>query len=63
MKNTETANAPSHIAYKVSTGGGKPYWTRIGVAFAHKDGKGFNLLLETVPFDGKVTLRTVSEEK
>ena len=32
-------------------------WTRIGVAFAHADGKGFNVLLQAVPLDGKMVLR------
>lgn len=64
MKNaqTQTGNAPSHVAYKVSKGGEKSHWTRIGVAFAHKDGNGFNLILESLPVDGRITLRTVSDE-
>jgi hypothetical protein len=32
-------------------------WMRIGVAFPHEDGKGFNLALHAVPVDGKVVLR------
>ena len=60
--NTTTANAPTHIAYTVNKGGEKSYWRRIGVAFAHKDGNGFNIVLESLPIDGKITLRTVSEE-
>lgn len=32
-------------------------WTRIGVAFKHKDGKGYSLLLQALPIDGKVELR------
>lgn len=35
----------------------KSDWTRIGVAFAHADGKGFNVLLQAVPLDGKMVLR------
>ena len=30
---------------------------RIGVAFPHKDGKGFDVMLQAVPVDGKVVLR------
>ena len=33
------------------------YWTRIGAAFPHKDGKGFTVLLDLLPPDGKVILR------
>ncbi len=32
-------------------------WTRIGVAFPHKDGKGYSLILQALPVDGKVELR------
>lgn len=37
--------------------GQKSYWTRVGVAFPHADGKGFNLVLRALPLDGKVVLR------
>jgi len=32
-------------------------WMRIGVAFPYKDGKGFDVMLQAVPVDGKVVLR------
>ncbi len=32
-------------------------WMRIGVAFPHEDGKGFNLTLHATPIDGKVVVR------
>jgi hypothetical protein len=50
---------PSHTAYQVrdAKDGGKGYWTRIGVAWATKDGKGFTIQLDAVPLDGKVVLR------
>ncbi len=67
MTETETAtttkNAPTYIAYQVREGSKKSYFTRIGVAWTHKDGKGFNIQLESVPLDGKVTLRIASENK
>ncbi len=58
-----TGNAPAYIAYQVSKGGQKSYWTRIGAAFSHIDGNGFNIILESLPIDGKITLRTHSESK
>ena len=57
------AKAPTHIAYQVREGGQKGYWNRIGVAWANKDGKGFNIQLECVPLDGRITLRIASEPK
>jgi hypothetical protein len=37
-------------------------WIRIGSAWAHADGKGFNIQLETVPLDGRIALRVASEK-
>lgn len=41
--------------------GKKAIWTRIGSAWAHADGEGFNIQLDAVPIDGKVTLRVPAE--
>lgn len=35
----------------------KPFWTKIGVAFVNRDGKGINVHLDSLPLDGKLTLR------
>ena len=59
----EETNSPTHYAYQVKEGSQKSYWTRIGAAWAHKDGKGFSLQLESVPLDGKIQLRTATESK
>ncbi len=40
----------------------KANWREIGVAFAHKDGKGFDLLLDAVPVSGRVVLRTIEDK-
>lgn len=58
------SKAPTHIAYHVRDGkGDKGFWTRIGAAWAARDGKGFNLQLDVVPLDGKVILRLPTENK
>ncbi len=64
-KKPETApKAPTHIAYQVRDGkGDKGFWTRIGAAWQHKDGNGFNIQLECVPLDGRITLRVATENK
>jgi hypothetical protein len=55
---------PSHLAYHVRDGKSeKSYWNRIGVAWLHQDGKGFNIELATVPLDGRIVLRIASENK
>ena len=63
---TKTASkAPSHVAYHVRDRGEgqKGFWTRIGSAWAHNDGKGFNIQLEVAPLDGRISLRIASEKK
>lgn len=53
------ADKPTHRVYTVETRGeGKDdFWTEIGAAFAHKDGKGFNVQLRALPLDGRLVLR------
>jgi len=53
---------PTHIAYHVRQAGEQTYWDRIGVAWRHRDGKGFNIDLGCVPIDGKITLRVPNEQ-
>ncbi len=61
---TNPAKSPSHVAYQVrDREGAKGFWTRIGAAWAHADGKGFNVQIETVPLDGRITLRVATEKK
>lgn len=68
MTNTDTtarsANKPTHTAYQVrDRDGQKGFWTRIGSAWAHADGKGYNVQLECVPLDGRITLRIVEDKQ
>jgi hypothetical protein len=61
---TSGSKAPSHVAYQVrDREGRKAFWTRIGSAWAHQDGNGFNVQLECVPLDGRITLRVATEKK
>ncbi len=58
------SKTPTHVAYQVrDREGAKAIWTRIGAAWAHADGKGFNLQIEAVPLDGRITLRVASDKK
>lgn len=43
--------------YEDGAGAEKSNWTRIGVAFPHKDSEGFNLELRAVPVSGKLVIR------
>lgn len=65
MKNTEKSKAPAYVVYVVEGEGDKAYWTRIGAAWAHADGEGFNINLAALPLNGRLTLRnpnTTEEE-
>ena len=35
----------------------KAYWTRIGRMFNHKDGKGYDLVLNALPINGRIVIR------
>jgi len=57
------SKAPTHIAYHVrERKGDKGFWTRIGAAWAHGDGNGFNIQVEIMPLDGRISLRVASEK-
>jgi len=66
---TDSANthpvskSPTHIAYHVrNREGGEGFWSLIGSAWPHADGKGFNIRLDTAPLDGRITLRVASDK-
>ncbi len=60
---TSTSKLPSHIAYHVrDRQGGDAVWTRIGGAWPHADGKGFNIQVEALPLDGRISLRIPAEK-
>ena len=59
---SSTSKKPPYIAYSVrERGEGKDSkWTEIGVAFPHKDGKGFQLKYNACPIgDCEIVLRLV----
>ena len=63
-KSENVTKSPSHIVYQVrDREGQKGFWTRIGSAWSHADGNGFNIQLDCVPLDGRITLRVATEKK
>ena len=55
--------APAYRVYTVVKREGKDdFWLNLGVAFAHEDGEGFNILLQALPTDAKLVLRTYKEK-
>ena len=58
------SKSPTHLAYQVREAkDGKGFWTKIGAAWAHNDSQGFNIQLDSVPLDGRITLRVASDKK
>lgn len=57
---------PSHKAFAVENftkdDKEKSSWKEIGVAWAHKDGKGFDLNIKLFPLSGRIVLRENSKD-
>ena len=53
-KTENTPKRPTHRVYAVTKaeGADKGYWTTIGAAWPHQDGKGFNVKLDYLPLNG-----------
>lgn len=62
--NTKTGQKPTHEIFAVKDGeDGKAYWTKIGGAWPHKDGKGISLRIAFYPADGQRIELRVKETK
>jgi hypothetical protein len=61
-KQMNNSNKPSFIAYHVREVGENSYWDRVGAAFGHRDDKGFDLILDSLPVSGRVVLRAPTEK-
>ncbi len=60
----EGGRKPDHLAYNVSPSrDGKVHWEKVGAAWQHRDGRGFDIDLHSVPVNGRVTLREMREER
>lgn len=55
---------PTHRVYTVVKREDQDdFWLAIGAAFAHADGKGFNVMLQALPTNGKVVLRISQDDE
>jgi hypothetical protein len=54
---------PSFTAYAVTKRGEgqDDWWTPIGAAFSHGDQLGYNIVLQSIPLDGRIVLRPPKE--
>jgi hypothetical protein len=58
---TTSSKRPTHTAYSVREyqigGEKKSDWNRVGIAWAHKDGGGFDVILDAIPVNGRIAIR------
>lgn len=60
----DTGKKPDYIAYNVQeTKQGKPVFNRVGAAWQHKDGQGYDIRLDSMPVNGRVTLREMRDQQ
>ena len=58
------SSKPTHRAFTVENRERQDdYWMELGAAFAHQDGKGFNVQLKALPLDGRVVLRAIDDKE
>jgi hypothetical protein len=62
MARTSTATTaepktPAFQAWHVINKGDNSFWTKVGGAWPHRDGKGFSLILSVIPMNGQIVLR------
>lgn len=63
MKSNPSKTRPSHAVYVVEGEGESAYWTKIGSAWIHEDGEGFNLSLVAIPLTGRLVIRKRKEQE
>ena len=44
-------------AWHVINKGDNSFWTKVGAAWPHRDGKGLSLILSVIPMNGLIVLR------
>jgi len=63
MAEREQPKQPTHRAYSVIRREGQDdFWLNLGLVFPHKDGSGFNIMLQAFPLDGKIVCREITAE-
>lgn len=63
---TETikeSKRPTHEVFQINGDDDKARWTKIGIAFSHKDGKGMSIFLHAVPLTGRTVVRLIEPKQ
>ena len=62
-ENREQPKQPTHRAYSVIRREGQDdFWLNLGLVFPHKDGAGFNIILQAFPLDGRIVCREITDD-
>jgi hypothetical protein len=62
MAEKNETKQPTHRAYSVIPREGQDdFWLNLGLVFPHKDGGGFNIMLQALPLDGKIVCRAIAD--
>lgn len=62
-------NKPTYYVYTITnrdqddSEGRTGFWTKIGAAWPHSDGKGLSVSVDAIPLDGRLVLREPKEEE
>ena len=63
MADKEQPKHPTHRCYSVIRREGQDdFWLNVGLAFPHKDDKGYNIMLQAFPLDGKIVCREITDD-
>ena len=63
MTDKDAPRQPTHRAYAVIRREGQDdFWLNMGLVFPHKDGGGFNIMLQALPLDGKIVCREITAD-
>ena len=63
MSTDSDKQRPTHEIFVVAGDEDAKRWVRVGAAFANRDGKGFNLMLDALPArDGRLVMRVPSSK-
>jgi hypothetical protein len=57
---TEFPDAPRLLGHQARRP--RRLWLNLGLVFPHKDGSGFNIILQALPLDGKIVCREIAED-
>lgn len=59
---TTEPKLPDFHAWHVTNKGEKGFWTKVGAAWPHRDGKGLSIQLDIMPMNGRIVLRKPTDK-